>query len=104
MVRYETSIHTTAKRELNDLDADERDRLTDAIVEVAEHRKPTEHSSVRPMTGQDGLFRLREGDLRAVCKLLKPEIVVLKVGKRKDVYENIDEVESNRLSNVRSEV
>ena len=98
MVRYETSIHTTAKRELNDLDADERDRLTDAIVEGAEHRKPTDHSSVRILEGQDGLYRLRVGDLRAVLQLDKPTLRVLTCGRRASVYDDIDEVCERRAS------
>ena len=98
MVRYETSIHTTAKRELNDLDADERDRLTDAIVEVAEYRKPTDHSSVRILEGQDGLYRLRVGDLRAVLQLDKPTLRVLTCGRRASVYDDIDEVADRRAS------
>ena len=98
MVRYETAIHTTAKRELDDLDADARDRLTDAIVEVAEHRKPTEHSSVAILEGQDGLYRLRVGDLRAVLQLDKPTLRVLTCGRRASVYDDIDEVCARRAS------
>ena len=98
MVRYETSIHTTAKRELNDLDADERDRLTDAIVEVAEHRKPTEHSSVRILEGQDGLYRLRVGDLRAVLQLDKPTLRVIACGRLASVYDDIYEVADRRVT------
>ena len=98
MVRYETAIHTTAKRELDDLDADARDRLTDAIVKVAEHRKPTEHSSVTILEGQDGLYRLRVGDLRAVLQLDKPTLRVLTCGRRASVYDDIDEVCERRAS------
>ena len=98
MVRYETAIHTTAKRELDDLDADARDRLTDAIVEVAEHRKPTEHSSVTILEGQDGLYRLRVGDLRAVLQLDKPTLRVIACGRRASVYDDIDEVADRRVT------
>ena len=101
MVRYTTTIHTTAKRELDDLDDDERERLTDAIVDVAEHRQPTQHSSVTILEGQDGLYRLRVGDLRAILCLDKPKLLVAKVGKRKKVYENIDEIDNKRLSAIR---
>ena len=98
MVRYTTTIHTTAKRELDDLDDDERERLTDAIVDVAEHRKPTEHSSVTILEGQDGLYRLRVGDLRAVLQLDQPELKVLRVGHRANVYDVIDEIDDRRAS------
>ena len=98
MVRYTTTIHTTAKRELDGLDDDERDRLTDAIVDVAEHRQPTQHSSVTILEGQDGLYRLRVGDLRAVLQLDQPELKVLRVGHRANVYDVIDEIDDRRAS------
>ena len=98
MVRYTTTIHTTAKRELDNLDTDERERLTDAIVDVAEHRQPTQHSSVTILEGQDGLYRLRVGDLRAVLQLDQPELKVLRVGHRANVYDVIDEIDERRAS------
>ena len=98
MVRYTTTIHTTAKRELDALDTGERERLTDAIVDVAEHRKPTQHSSVTILEGQDGLYRLRVGDLRAVLQLDQPELKVLRVGHRANVYDVIDEIDDRRAS------
>ena len=98
MVRYTTTIHTTAKRELDKLDTDERERLTDAIVDVAEHRKPTDHNSVVILEGQDGLYRLRVGDLRAVLQLDQPELKVLRVGHRANVYDVIDEIDDRRAS------
>ena len=98
MVRYTTTIHTTAKRELDKLDTDERERLTDAIVDVAEHRKPTDHNSVVILEGQDGLYRLRVGDLRAVLQLDQPELKVLRVGHRANVYDVIDGIDDRRAS------
>lgn len=98
MPRYETQIHTTAKRELESLDADARDRLTDTIIDVAETEEPTSHSAVRALEGQSGLFRVRVGDLRAICTLVKPELRVLKVGHRAHVYDVIDEIDSRRAT------
>ena len=98
MPSYETAIHQSAKRELDALDDDERDRLTDAIVDVAEHRKPTDHNSVAILEGQDGLYCLRVGDLRAVLQLDKPELKVLRVGHRANVYDVIDEIDDRRAS------
>ena len=98
MPSYEPTIHRTAKRELDALDTDEREQLTDAIVDVSGHRKPTEHSSVTILEGQDGLYRLRVGDLRAVLQLDKPELKVLRVGHRANVYDMIDEIDERRAS------
>lgn len=98
MPSYETAIHQSAKRELDALPDAERDRLTDEIVEVAQHRQPTDHPSVGVLAGQDGLYRLRVGDLRAVLELSKPTLCVLGVGKRKRVYDVIDELDERRAS------
>lgn len=98
MPQYNLQIHTTAKRELNDLASNERERLTDAIADVATHRKVTEHPSVRLLEGQDGLYRLRVGDLRAVLQLDRPALRVLRVGRRNGVYEQIDEIYDRRAT------
>lgn len=96
MVSYDLQIHTTAKRELDSLPHAERERLTDTIVDVAECRKISSHPSVRMLEGQDGLYRVRTGDLRAVLELDKPCLRVLRVGRRANVYDVIDELDDRR--------
>jgi len=98
MVSYDLAIHTTAKRELDALTDHERERLTDAIAAVSEHRAPTDHPSVRLLEGQEGLYRLRVGDLRAVLELDRPHLRVLTCGRRANVYDDIDEVCDRRAS------
>jgi len=98
VTQYDLQIHTTAKRELTALESDERERLTDEIADVATHRKPTNHPSVRLLEGQDGLYRVRVGDLRAVLQLDKPALRVLRVGRRNGVYEQIDEIYDRRAT------
>lgn len=93
MVAYEPVLHVKAERELNALPSDERDRLTSLIKDVAAEREPTTHPRARHLEGQRGLFRLREGNVRAICALDKPALKVLCVGERDSVYENIDEVD-----------
>ena len=92
MPRYDLEIHRTAKRELDALAAEDRDRLTDTLSEVAATRQPTTHDSVRQLEGQDGLFRVRVGRVRAICTLSKPQVLILKVDYRDTVYDGIDEV------------
>ena len=96
MVRYDITIHTTAKRELQDLEPQDRERLTDVIADVAAHKEPTAHEKVRPLEGQSGLFRVRVGDVRAVLELAKPELRTLTVGKRDSVYRAIDTIHERR--------
>ena len=96
---YQPLIHTSAERELDRLDDADRERLTDTLAEVARERQPTHHADAKMLEGQPGLFRVRVGDTRAICKLDKPNLLVLEVGYRKDVYESIDSVD-DRLATV----
>lgn len=96
MPRYEIDIHQSARRELNALDETDRERLTDALLSVAETREPTSHDSVRPLQGQPDAFRVRVGSVRAVCRLVKPSLRVLLIGDRKNVYDSIDETIAER--------
>jgi len=98
MASYQITLHPTAKRELNTLTSNERDRLTDALTDVAGEREPTSHPKTKSLEGQPGLFRVRVGDVRAVCTLQKPELRILRVGYRSDVYEIIDEIDDRRAT------
>jgi mRNA-degrading endonuclease RelE of RelBE toxin-antitoxin system len=93
MPRYNLRVHTTAKRELSGLTDTQRERLTDTLTAVAEHRQPTQHDAVRMLEGQPGLFRVRAGDCRAICSLEKPFLLVLRCGHRNSVYDNVDEMD-----------
>lgn len=96
MVSYQPVIHTTAKRELDELDKSDRDRLTDVIADVASVRQPTTHEKVTMLEGQPGVMRVRVGEVRAVLELDKPNLRVLTVGYRSHVYDGIDETVSER--------
>jgi len=91
MPRYEPTIHRSAKRELEQIDADARERLTDTIAAVARERKPSSHEKVRQLEGPQGLLRVRVGDYRAVLELESPELRVLRVGHRSEVYDALDD-------------
>jgi len=92
MVSYEIALHKTAERELNDLEDTKADRLRDALRDVSQQEEPTKHDKVKQLEGQRGRFRVRVGDVRAICELAKPNLLVLKVGNRKNVYDGIDNV------------
>jgi len=89
---YEIALHKTAERELNDLEDTKADRLRDALRDVSQHEQPTQHDKVKQLEGQRGRFRVRVGDVRAICQLSKPRLLVIKVGNRKNVYHDIDNV------------
>jgi len=91
MTRYKPTIHRSAKRELSELDTDVRERLTDAIADVAQKRKPSSHEKVRQLEGPQGLLRVRVGSHRAIIALESPELRVLRVGHRSEVYDGLDD-------------
>jgi len=98
MPSYDLVIHRSAERELDSLPDDQRDRLTTVIANVARQRKPTSHEKVRPLEGQDGLLRVRVGDVRAVVELVGPELRVLRCGHRSTVYDTVDDLDERRMS------
>jgi len=91
--QYNLKLHPTAEKELNSLTSDSRERITETLTSVARTEQPAAHSQSKHLNGQRGLFRVRAGQIRAVCILEKPHIWVLKVGKRDTVYRYIDEIE-----------
>ena len=98
MVRYDLQIHTSANRDLDALPHAARARLPATLADVAECRKVPDHASVRMLEGQDGLYRVRTGDLRAVLQLDKPHLNVVACGRRASVYDDIDEVADRRVT------
>lgn len=45
------------------------------------------HSFVTEMVGEPGVWRARKGNWRAVFEIVEGDVVVRKIGNRKDVYE-----------------
>jgi len=63
----------------------DRKRLLDALEAVAE--KPTHRFSfVTQMVGQAGVWRLRKGDWRAVYRIQDGDVILDRVGHRREVY------------------
>ena len=98
MVSYKPLLHPTAKRELNSLDDHEKDRLVDVLHEVAHTRQPTQHEKCKILEGHRGLFRVRVGGVRAILTLEKPNLKVLRVGERSNVYDIIDDIDQRRAT------
>jgi mRNA interferase RelE/StbE len=92
MVSYNTVIHQHAERALNGLPEKEQHTLRETLQAVAKCEEPSQHEKVRAMEGQAGMYRVRVGDYRAIYTLEKPYLVVVAVGSRKNVYENVDEL------------
>jgi len=70
------------------------DALRDTLHEVAGNRDPTEHEKTAPLRSSqlpEGLFRVRVGDWRAVCRLDKPRLELICVARREEVYDRTRE-------------
>lgn len=93
MPQYQIQLHPTAQRELDGLSGDSTENITSTIQSVAETECPSTHSAVKHLDGQQGLFRIRAGKVRAIATLEKPELLILKIGKRNTVYRYIDDIE-----------
>ena len=93
MPEYRIKLHPAAKRELTDLPDEDRENITDAIRTVSEQQEPSSHPATKHLDGHDGLFRIRSGQVRAICDLQKPSLYVLKIGDRNTVYRRIDDID-----------
>lgn len=92
MVQYDIVIRHDALKVLDDIPWDESNRIKNVLREVAENRKPTDHSKCNVLNNNhnETLYKIRIGDYRVIAKLEKPEFRVLKVAKRKGAYSDID--------------
>jgi mRNA-degrading endonuclease RelE of RelBE toxin-antitoxin system len=72
-------------RQLMALPKRDRERLLEALEMVA--AEPAQRFSfVTEMVGHRGVWRLRKGDWRAVFRWRETDLVVDRVGNRRDVY------------------
>jgi mRNA interferase RelE/StbE len=58
-----------AEKDLRSVPRDDRERLYDRLEEIADDPHG-HHRSIRPLTGLEGVFRVRQGDWRAIYKVL----------------------------------
>jgi mRNA-degrading endonuclease RelE of RelBE toxin-antitoxin system len=93
MVSYNPVLTAAAERELDDLDPQARESVTGVIQEVCETEQVTKHPKCKPIEGHKGWLRIRYGAFRVICELVKPELRIYRVGTRKKVYEDIDDLQ-----------
>ena len=82
---FSVLIHRKALKEINGLQADDKNRILSAIREMA---TDPFNGDVKPIKGVRSLLRRRVGDYRIsfTMNYEKSEIVVLKVGRRESFY------------------
>ena len=84
--QYKLTCHEQAQGELEGLEETDKNALTETLKEIATYREPSNHEKVKLMRNLDGLFRVRQGDVRAFCYLEQPELRVVMVGYRDKFY------------------
>jgi len=92
MSEYDLVARPGARRTL--AGDDPPDALRDTLHEVASRRSPTDHPKTSPLRNSQlpsGLFRVRVGDWRAVCRLDQPRLEVICVAHRDEVYDRTRE-------------
>ncbi|MDR2479963.1 MAG: type II toxin-antitoxin system RelE/ParE family toxin [Treponema sp.] len=77
------SLHPIADKYLNRLNANDRDRIDDAIEGL--EKEPPE-GDIRPVTGQPGLFRMRVGNYRLLYRINEKGILITHIDPRGQVY------------------
>jgi len=60
-------------------------RLLDRIEKIAEAPEKL-HPNVVPLVGEPGVFRVRQGNWRAVYSIEEGEVIVDRVAHRREVY------------------
>jgi mRNA interferase RelE/StbE len=79
-------ITPTALKQMKTMPKADATRILAALEQVAADLS-TRFSFVTEMVGQPGIWRLRKGDWRAVYAIEGDDIVVIKVGNRKEIYQ-----------------
>jgi mRNA interferase RelE/StbE len=82
---YEVEVSRTAEKQLRKLARADQVRVIAAIQKLAVDPRP---QGCRKLAGYDDVFRIRVGTYRVIYSITdrRLQIIVLKVGHRKDIY------------------
>lgn len=85
-------MHQDANRVLRELPETDRERITETLKAISESRKLTDHPKCKVLNNNysETLYKLKVGEYRALLELQKPDLRVLKLGKRQGFYDDID--------------
>jgi len=93
---YRLQMHQSAKRDFSKIPQDKRDEITDHLSSVAECRKPTDHPSCEHLSGWTHIYRVRIDRYRAIVQLDQPDLLILEIGQRRTVYNDLNELIASR--------
>lgn len=83
---YNLTAHQRAQKELSDIDEPAQSRIHSTLDTLAETERVASASGVKPLT-DEGTYRVRVGDWRAIFAIRKPHLVLLAVHHRNGAYE-----------------
>lgn len=91
-VRWQLKLHKQAVRFLRGLPARTQQRVRGKLDALCADPFNTAALDIRRMAGEDGLWRLRIGPLRAIYEIQQDRLLlyVLTIGNRGDVYKGRD--------------
>lgn len=81
--RYRISLAPKAARQFAKLPRTDQQRIGTRISALAENPRPR---GVVKLSGVEGVYRVRVGDYRVIYRIEDDELLVLKIGHRRDVY------------------
>ena len=76
-------LHPKADKYLNRLNANDRDRIDDAIEGL---EKDPPQGDIKPVSGQSGSFRMRIGGFRLLFRIKAKEILITHIDPRGQAY------------------
>lgn len=82
---YSVTFTKTSKRQFDKLPHPAKQRLGSAIAQLTHDPRP---AGAIKLSGEDGLYRVRGGDYRAIYQIQDERLLILvvKVGHRREVY------------------
>jgi mRNA interferase RelE/StbE len=82
---YSILLAPPAERQLKSLTEPAQKRIVKRLKSLRENPRP---QGVKKLTGEEDLYRIREGDYRIIYTIQDKELIVLvvKIGNRKEVY------------------
>lgn len=84
-MKYKVVFTKRAAKDINDLESKVKERIKDAIARYSED--PLSYA-MRMVDSSLGTYRFRIGDYRVIFDLEGDEIVILRVGHRREIYRN----------------
>ena len=79
-------IPLRVQKQLEALPRAKRRRLMERLCAIAA-APDGRHSNVLPLVGRPGVFRVRQGDWRAMFRIEDTDVVVISVAHRREAYE-----------------